>query len=392
MRAQEPDAFVPWTYYVRPGDTVWAIAMRLGVRNGHKGIIADNRLENPDRLALGQKLTIHAAAHKVVGLPRPFAYPIEAAQSCQVTTYALPTHHDQNSYSPCNKRACQSGTNGTTVCQCWGDEPAVVLYENGRETVRVRGVSSGWPNIQAGEIDLDGDGKTELVAAVHQTSSNGIGLMHYRVVIFDGAARSTYISFDSISWGSAAVPMQGDPKDHEAQPFFGLFLRRGHATDRHCAVSPQSFEGFRDQVLGQGSYMAQRLFSYRSGALHPGPSLDVRVERLHPAARLERWPHEAHHWCEEASTNAAVTIESFDVADPDTIQARIRGTKAGDKARVVHVSHFLDGCTGQRFPENYRPANIRAFRGAAAQYCATAKDRSSYPLMLACRGQASLHP
>ncbi|MBX5437051.1 MAG: LysM peptidoglycan-binding domain-containing protein [Alicyclobacillaceae bacterium] len=82
-------------YVVRPGDTLWDLSRKLGVRLCD--LIADNHLSHPDMLRIGQRLVYHVPAiqnHKV-SVPRRtvtphdrrVASPVTRVLYCTVTAY-----------------------------------------------------------------------------------------------------------------------------------------------------------------------------------------------------------------------------------------------------------------------------------------------------------------
>lgn len=230
-------------YYVAPDDTLSGIARRLRVRGGVAAIVADNQLADPDRLRPGQRLRVVVPAHVAAGLRRPFANPIAPATTCVVEPLAA------------------------------GDIPRALPLDDGVPGAKVR----------AGRLDVDGDGYPELIVARYTGTSNGIALRYHQVAILDGRRPNRFVRFTSTDWGVAAVT---------SQRFDGLFLRVGSG----CMVAPQSFERFRDPVLGEGHYFVQRLFHYRAGRLSLPRVVDARAMRLHPAAKLERAPGATPRW------------------------------------------------------------------------------------------------
>jgi hypothetical protein len=277
-------------YWVKAGDTVSSIAARLHVPGGPSTIVEMNQLTDPDLIHPGQALWVVAPKERVAELPQPFANPIAPAPICSAIEY--PSEHGPPALDEgCYEQACRVSPHGARICHCLNTESVVVLDEPGRPLVRVPVPSAGYANLLAGEIDLDADGKNELVVAVHFASANGIGIAYRHVVIFDGADRTMQVAFTTGEWGIAAEirPSAFEPS------LEGLFLHP-RAGDTSCAVAPASFERLEDPVLGPGNYFAQRLYHYRRGELHEPGGLDLRVMRLHEAARLQRWkPDEAPH-------------------------------------------------------------------------------------------------
>jgi|GEM_PF-4314549 len=286
------DAPVAATYYVQPDDNLSAIAHRLHARGGVQALIDANRLARPDALTPGQRLFVVAPPSRLVGLQKPFANPIQPAETCAVAplprTETIPQLRDPD----CFEQRCVFADDGARVCHCWSDKSALVITTPGHKALRVpvdTDISSA--RLQAGRLDLDGDGARELIAAVYITTSNGIALSYYTIVIVDGRHPNHYLSFGTIGWGTAARAASRDD-----DPRLDSLLLRSHG---RCMVAPESFESLRDPVLGEGNYLVQRLFPYRDGRLELQRPVDLRALRLHPAARLQRWPGAKPAWPEE---------------------------------------------------------------------------------------------
>lgn len=368
------EALVEVTYHVKPGDTISAIASRFRVAGGQQKLVAVNRLTNANALRPGQPLQLVAPLHRLVGLRQLFPDAIAPAPTCKVSGYGRETR-SRPGIADCNEKVCRTGPRGTRVCQCWGAESSILVQEPGKAELRVPVPTTMRPNLMAGDIDVDGDGAAELVVALHQGTSNGIALMYYTVLIFDGTDRRLRLSFSTVGWGVAA--------EGTAAELDGLFLRAAGASA--CAVAPASFEHLRDPVLGAGNYMAQRLYHYRRGALSAPARLDLRVQRLHPRAPLQRWPREARPSCMTYSKPAAATIQRIDTSKPDAIRARVR--LSGGKVRDVTITRVLDTCVGAYYPKDYRTASWESLIGRRARLlCASTNGEpvTSSPIALAC--------
>lgn len=271
-------------YQIEDGDTLAAIARRFAVPGGWRALAAANDLADPDRIVTGHGLVIPTDGLVAAGrdpfslvdeldlIPRWTPVALTDAEAPPAPATEEPEREaDDDHRDTCGGRHHHLATEPSTFYQLVIDDDgarevvrpgcvevgrsllcvqpaedagaaadgAVDLVVDGRPWVTLP--ASFYEPLEIVEVDLDGDGRREVVVGDLCGVSNGAAIATYEMVV-------------------AAAP--GAPPHRFTTSGWSLV-----ATGDGCAIEHQTFEGIDDPVDGYGNYDVVRELVWRDGAL-----------------------------------------------------------------------------------------------------------------------------
>ena len=166
---------------VRPGETLSAIAARYATRGGWNTLASLNGIDDPDRLEAGEGVRIPLNIRSV-GL-RPIRGPLPPLQTeTMCKSREAPPPQDQDPIG-CTRVACTE-LDGIRACTCEDDAGwRITLSGERTSTWQVPGLPSA-DRLHMQLIDLDADGRDEVVIATHFSTANGSAGITTAVGIF----------------------------------------------------------------------------------------------------------------------------------------------------------------------------------------------------------------
>lgn len=268
-------------YVVGEGDTLAAIARRFAVPGGWRALAAANHLLDPDHVEAAQGLLIPvegllAQGHDPfslhddveliprlppVELPRPepvasvdddWSPAADTADGCGGRHHHLPVSPEALR-DPAQPACAAVGGRWLCVADAGASGGADEVELIVDDTVWLT-MPYGWLSpLEVVEVDLDGDGRDELLLSELRGVSNGAAIATYQLAIAPGPGAPAH-TFTTAGWALVA-------------------------TDDGCALDHQTFESIDDPVEGSGNYDVTRTLVWR------GDTLRARGDRIHG----QRW-------------------------------------------------------------------------------------------------------
>ena len=280
-----PGQTVQAVYLVADGETLGAIARRFAVPGGWRALAAANQLDDPDRVRAGAGLIIPTDGLIAAGR-EPFSVideldllPRWAPIALTEAEVAPPSARDEPDPGPAPDHPDTCGGRHLHIDALPGSYLDLVVADDGevREEPRPRCArldrstlcatpvvddlahddgtieltvdGAPWLRVPPSfhepleivEVDLDGDGRREVIASVLVAVSNGAAIATYELAVAAGPGAPPH-RFTTSGW-------------------------RLTATADGCALEHQTFEGIDDPVDGFGNYDVTRELIWRGGAL-----------------------------------------------------------------------------------------------------------------------------
>ncbi len=267
-------------YRIEEGDSLSGIAARLSFPGGWRALAAANHLRG-DRIREGAALRVPVGYLRDAGLDPYADFGLEPSRRA-IAARPLVACRDEMARGECATVAdtrlcveptepspprvtdplgaaasaapmaddrdddCDDEVDGAVDC---ASEPGRVLveYRGGLRHELARVPDRGALDVEAHAVDLDGDGKAEIVAAIPIELHNHEGWQSVRAVVLDDAGAFA-ASFDVAQWGTGSL-VEDD---------------RGG-----CDVLATSWEWLRHPLEGEGMYFVGRRWAWRDGALEP---------------------------------------------------------------------------------------------------------------------------
>jgi hypothetical protein len=392
--AVEPEAGGPdevALYRIADGETLSGIAERLSFPGGWRALAAANHIKG-DRIREGAALSVPVEYVRNAGLD-PFAdFGLERSRR-SIAARPLVACRDEMARGACatvaDTRLCVEPTDASPLSDPDSDDDCadevdgaidcasqpgrvLVAYRAGERRELTALPQRGGLDVEAHAVDLDADGRREIVAAIPIELHNHEGWQSVRAVVIDDAGGFA-ASFDVAQWGAGSLI--------EAPDGGG------------CDLLATRWEWLRHPLEGEGMYLVGRRWAWRAGALAARDGEAVRRFRTYfhvtcsecddfgpqtPAAWLSGpetswWPELGDGTQVRATERGTITgVDPIDGAlaiDVDFAGRRVRfdpTAAAYDDWRPPDVEPLAElrlGATGTTLPDMFVPADASRWVG-----------------------------
>jgi hypothetical protein len=394
-------------YRIGDGDNLSAIADQLSFPGGWRALARANHLRG-DRIRAGAALRVPVGYLRAAGLdpyadfglerfPQPIASEPLVACRDEVARGACATLGDVRLCvepteasalaDPDSDDDCAIAADGAIDC---ASQPGreLVVYRGGAAAARITLPQRGDLSVEAHRVDLDGDGRPELVAAIPIELRNHEGWQSVRAVVLDDRGDPA-VSFDVAQWGEGSLI---------------------EAADSGCDVLATSWEWVRHPLEGEAVYFVGRRLAWRDGGLEPRDGEAMR--------RFRTYFHVTCAECDDlgpqtpaAWLSGAETSWWPELGDGTPVRDRARGTIVGvaqvhgavvfdvdlagrrvrldpnaieyDETRprdVLPVAWLRLGPTGATLPDMFVPAAPEGWIGRPAMLIEVGTDDGGAPM------------
>jgi hypothetical protein len=312
-------------YRVEEGECLSAIARRLSFPGGWRALAKANGMRG-DGIRAGAALRVPVGYVREAGLDPYVDFGLERYWRPREAG-ALVTCRDEHAQGACadvgetrvcveaaepapgaDREAdgdCVDAVDGTIEC---GSEPGRVLvsYRDGVRREIVTLPKRGEPEVDVHRVDLDRDGRAEIVAAVPIEIRNHEGWQSVRVIVIDDRGDPA-VSFDVAQWGEGSLI---------------------EAPGGGCDVLATSWEWVTHPIDGEGMYFVGRRLAWRDRAIVPRAGELLRRFRTYfhvTCDACEGWgPQTPAAWL-----SAGGASWWRELGDGSPVRARERGTIVG---------------------------------------------------------------